>query len=79
MSKKASRSGTICCAINCNARGGHSFPSEEFDPERRKQWEIAVRRNDEHGKPWKAKQCNRICSRHFREEDYFPVYDAKGK
>ena len=76
MSVKARRAGTICCALNCSASGNHTFPS---DPERRNQWEIAVQRIDENGKPWKAKKHTRICHRHFREQDYFPNYYADGK
>lgn len=51
-----------CCAFGCNKRGVHLFPN---DAKVRKQWEIAVRR-----KNFKASKHSRLCSDHFRTEDY---------
>ncbi|GBO03048.1 hypothetical protein AVEN_38552-1 [Araneus ventricosus] len=53
-----------CCAFNCKElfkKGGpvtfHSFPK---DPERRKLWEVKIKRVN-----FKATQHSKICSKHF--------------
>ncbi|XP_070184167.1 uncharacterized protein [Littorina saxatilis] len=57
---------TCCCVYGCSNRSGHLFPK---DPNRRKQWETAVKREEEK-KNWKATNCSIVCKEHFLPSDY---------
>lgn len=52
-----------CSALHCKNRGAHLFPK---DLKRRKLWENALRI-----KNFKASASARLCSQHFKEDDYF--------
>lgn len=54
---------TQCSALYCKNRGVHAFPK---DRKRRKAWEKALRI-----KNFTAKDTSRLCSMHFRSDDYY--------
>ena len=51
-----------CCVYGCSNRSGHLFPKDTF---RRKQWQIAVRREN-----FTPTGSNIVCKIHFLESDY---------
>lgn len=53
---------TQCSGLNCKNKGVHAYPK---DRKRRRAWENALRI-----KNFKAKDTSRLCSMHFRSEDY---------
>ena len=59
-----------CAVPGCtNDHAEHRFPTNK---QRKRQWEIAIKREDgaKKGKVWVAKTTDRVCSKHFTENDY---------
>ncbi|XP_077520229.1 uncharacterized protein LOC144130077 isoform X1 [Amblyomma americanum] len=63
---------TTCVAYGCNAQyekgsklGFFRFPNASRDPRRREAWIKAVRRLDDHGRPWAPSSGSRLCGNHF--------------
>ena len=53
---------TGCSVPKCSNKGGHTYPS---DPELRKKWIIAVKRDK-----WTPTKNSVVCKNHFTKEDY---------
>jgi hypothetical protein len=61
---------TLCCVPNCSNRGGFKFPN---DKKLNLAWRVAIRREDERKKLWKPKKGSKVCSLHFKAEDFKAV------
>ncbi|KAK8773524.1 hypothetical protein V5799_011943 [Amblyomma americanum] len=64
---------TTCVAYGCNAQyvkgsklGFFRFPNASRDRLRREAWIKAVRRLDDHGRPWAPSSTSRLCGNHFQ-------------
>lgn len=60
-----------CCVFGCRNVGNHSFPKET---KTRKLWEAATRCKD-----FQAKEHSKICSAHFKSEDFIQVGKYSGE
>ncbi len=62
---------STCCSVpGCSNRGGHEFPA---DIDRRKDWVIAIRRDNGKGGLWEPTKWSVVCQAHFKAEDYKTV------
>ena len=61
---------TFCCVPNCSNRGGYKFPN---DQKLNLAWRVAIKREDEKKRLWKPKKCSKVCSLHFKKEDFKAV------
>ena len=54
-----------------NSKGGHKFPDPVHQPERHRQWVVAIKRIDPHTKKlWNPSRSSVVCADHFSSEDY---------
>ena len=56
-----------CCVPGCKETGGFKFPK---DPNQRKKWQVAIRRQDKNKKLWKPSIHSVVCQNHFKSEDF---------
>jgi hypothetical protein len=58
-----------CSVPGCITSNGHAFPKDTL---LRKRWVIAIKRedNDKKGKLWTPGPSARVCSQHFKDDDF---------
>ena len=73
--------GHHCCVPDCSSNSkvsgtsGLTFHAFPMDPKERKQWILSVRRADY--KKLTVNKHTKVCSRHFREEDFIQSQGSK--